>query len=293
MIFVKELDVYLRTFFYWINFNFYSQNFNLFEEVKAWKRFLDNNQGALREIEESAGAFGFKHDVSRGRGMAGEKEIRTQRMNFFLPFDGLRIYPRLLYSEGYLPKPSNFEKHRYYFTYYPKVLMPIFKKTEKKTWEALLSHHWTVGTHRHIKKTKEHLIAYNVSVPVNLATIVEEELHTLGKKVHGKTTREDILNMIRTRDPNLEKEIELNLNHILSAEEKRFRDFGDLIREEKSPEMRKLETFCDLFEKNNRNVKRRITKYKLEDVRAHYHHSIFHLHSNCRRWTSLTLYMTG
>jgi hypothetical protein len=56
------------------------------------------------------------------------------------------------------------------------------------------------------------------------------------------------LTAIRTKDPTLEKEIELNLNHILSAEEKRFRDFGDLIEKERSPEIRKLQTFCNLFE---------------------------------------------
>ena len=126
--------------------------------------------------------------------------------------------------------------------------MPTFKRTGDAVWEVGLTTHWTIGTHRYIKETKEHLIAYNVSVPVNLATIIEEELHALGEKVHGGTKREDILNEIRNKDPNLQKEIELNLNHILSAEEKRFRDFGNLILEERSPEIRKLKTFCNLFE---------------------------------------------
>ena len=95
----------------------------------------------------------------------------------------------------------------------------------------------TLGTHRYIEETKEHRIAYNVSVPVNLYTIIEEELHALGEEVHGRKKTPDVLTLIK-KNPKLQNEIELNLNHILSAEEKKFTSFGNLIREEKAPEIR-------------------------------------------------------
>lgn len=249
MIFVDELDVYLRSFHYWINFDVYLESFSFSDEIRAWKSYLDDNNNIFKQIEISAETFGFKHDFGKARGMYGEREIETRRINFYLSFDGLKIYPRLLYSEGYLPKPEDFEAHRYFFTYLPKVLMPIFQKQGTDSWKITLSQHWTIGSHRYIKDKKEHLIAYNVSVPVNLRTIIEEELHSLGENVHGTTKTEDVLTSLRSKDPNLEKEIELSLNHILSAEEKRFRDFGDLIQKEKAPEIRILRAFCNLFEK--------------------------------------------
>lgn len=56
--------------------------------------------------------------------------------------------------------------------------MPFFRKKGQK-WEVILTHHWTAGTHRYIKETKEHMIAYSVSVPLDLGIIIEEELHSL------------------------------------------------------------------------------------------------------------------
>jgi hypothetical protein len=248
LIFVNELDVYLRAFYYWINFDMYSQNFALSDELKAWKNFLDKSQSLFKKIEDSADEFGFRHGLGKAKGMSGEKEVATQRMNFYLPFDGLRIYPRLLYSEGYLPKLGDFETHRYYFTYHPKVLMPIFTKLADRSWETTLSQHWTIGSHTYVAERKEHWIAYNVSAQVNLRTIIEEELHCLSEEVHGTTKTDDVLNAIRAKDPTLEKEIGLNLDHILSAEEERFRAFGNLMDNEMFPEIRKLQSFCNLFE---------------------------------------------
>ncbi len=91
-------------------------------------------------------------------------------------------------------------------------------------------------------------MVYNVSVPVILRTIVEEELHSIEQNIHRTTRTSDVVNFIKAKNPKLKKEIGLNLNHILSTEEEKFTLFGEIIRKEFASEIRKLKKFCDLFE---------------------------------------------
>jgi hypothetical protein len=249
IIFVEELDTYLRCFYYWINFDSYATVFDMPEELKSWRLFFNDNQRMFRDIEISADKFGFIHNFGGARAMFGSKEVTTRRMNFFLPFDGLRVYPRLLYSEGYLPTPKDFNLHRYFFTYLPLLLGLFYKKKEDGSEEPVLSVGATAGSHRKDKKSGEHWIAYNVSVPINMGVIIEEELHSHGDKIHGTTNVQEVLKAIQTNDPQLQNEIELNLNGILSVEEQKFRSFGNLMTQEKTPDLRKMKVFNELFEK--------------------------------------------
>ena len=65
-----------------------------------------------------------------------------------------------------------------------------------------------------------------MAVDVGLRTIVEEELHAQIGELHETTTTAEVVQKIEENMPELKKEIEANLNRILSTEEKKFKDLG-------------------------------------------------------------------
>ena len=249
MVYIRELDILLRSFFYWRNYKWYQQALQIYEDVTAWIDFLQDNRSIYRTIASSAKEFQLIDKVGHARGMHGEREAVMHIRHLYFPCAGLKLYPRLLYSEGYLPQPAEFSQHRYYFTYYPQVLVPAYHRDDDDTWSiARLRPRTTTGTHWYLKTSNEHRIAYNIAVPITLYTIIEEELHALGKLIHGTSTIKEILAQIKSKDPALNSEITSNLNRVLSTETQRYQQYSDHIASAHAPLLQMLTTFSTLFE---------------------------------------------
>ena len=111
--------------------------------------------------------------------------------------------------------------------------------------ELVPATHWIVGTCS--PKDDGNDIAYNVAVNVDLRTIVEEELHCQIKNLHETDNTNEVTKSIETQMPDLKDEIVANLNRILSTEEKKFKDLGNIIKIGFASELRILETFVIKF----------------------------------------------
>jgi len=251
MIDVPELDLYIKTIFYVFNSNSeIYRDLSLSEDVKSWIKFFINNQRMLHRFEQTAERpeFGFTFEPGRASSMFGVRQIVDLFDPYLvLPAQFLKIYPRLLYSNGFLEEPPNFENFKYFFRYYPKMSVPVFRRRQE-TNEIYQepSQHWVIGTHGIVGD--EHHISYNVAVEVGLGTIIEEELHGQTEEVHGTTRVEDVVKDIEDRMPELKIEIEQNLNRILSTEEKKFQDLGEVLSVECASELRILDEFVKKFE---------------------------------------------
>lgn len=251
MIDVPELDIYLKTFFYFLNnqAEFYSP-VTFSDQLNSRLRFLTNNPGIFQKFEQTAerADFGFDFSVSPSSSMFGDREFRNIRDPILiLPAQYLKIYARLIYANDFLTQPESFDEWRYFLRYYPKIIVNVYKRIQgTQDFRVFPCHHWNIGSHG--IRGSEHLISYNVTVPVDIGTVVEEELHGQEARVHETTNRGDIVNRIRDSMPELIEEIEGNLNLILSAEERRFKELGGVLRTENSSELRTLETFVELFE---------------------------------------------
>lgn len=251
MIDVPELDLYLKTAFYVFNSNSeVYRDLDFSEDIKSWIKFLQTNQLMLHRFEHTAErpGFGFAFEPARATSMYGVREVvGLFDPHLVLPAQFLKIYPRLIYLNGFLQEPSHFEKFKYFFRYYPKMVVPIFRQREG-TGEVYQepSHYWVKGTHGVVGD--EHHISYNVAVEVDLNTIIEEELHAQTEGVHGTTTVVDIVRDIEEKMPELKIEIEQNLNRILSTEEKIFQDLGEALSIEGASELRILDQFVKKFE---------------------------------------------
>jgi hypothetical protein len=92
------------------------------------------------------------------------------------------------------------------------------------------------------------MISYNVAVNVNLNTIVEEELHGQIQNLHSTSNTQTVVRQIEMVNIGLKKEIEENLNRILSTEEKKFKELGSIIHTEFASELRTMQCFIDKFE---------------------------------------------
>lgn len=247
MIDVPQLDLFLKALYYWLNYDEYLKYFDVLEDLFSWKDFFDKNQGTFPPPPYFS-KFGFVMKPVTAKGMFGEVELITKRGDMFLPIPGLSVYPRLLYYKGYLPEPIDFEKHEYFFMYYPKLIRPRFTKNSEGTLKTMITMGWTGGTMRYDKDADKYLIAYNVAVPVNIRVIIEEELHSLGGKVHGLPTVDEIVSQIESKDPTLIRDIEDSLNRVLSTEENRFKELGDLLQKEYSSELNLMKEFIVKFE---------------------------------------------
>ena len=194
--------------------------------------------------------FGFTFGIGRANSMYGLREIRRMfDPNLLLPAPFLKIYPRLLYSYDFIEESPEFASHEYYFRYYPKMTVRVYVRPRPRARMILRpSQHWIIGTHSHIQQNGRHIISYNVAVDVGLRTIVEEELHAQVANLHGTTTTADVVQNIEENMPELKEEIEANLNRILSTEEKKFMELGDVLRVECASELRILEDFVTKFE---------------------------------------------
>jgi hypothetical protein len=252
MIDVPELDLYLKTVYYAWNSNSEIYRNLLSEELKSWVSFFGANQGMIQRFKSTVERpeFGFTFGIGKANSMYGEKEIRglfDPVLHLSAPF--LKIYPRLLYAYGFLKENPDFDSHEYVFRYYPKMIVQIYVRRDAKgKWILEPSQHWIIGTHSFIEETKRHVISYNVAVNVDIRTIVEEELHAQVPDLHETVTVAEIVKKIEEKAPNLKKEIEANLNRILSTEEKKFLDLGDILRVEHASELRILEDFVTKFE---------------------------------------------
>ena len=150
-------------------------------------------------------------------------------------------------AQPVIKKTLDFDFHEYFFRYYPKMTVRIYaEKDAKGKWILKPSQHWIIGTHGHVDK--KHIISYNVAVDVDLRTIVEEELHAQIANLHETTTVAEVVKNIEEKNPNLKLEIEANLNRILSTEEKKFKELGNILRVEYASELRILENFVNKFE---------------------------------------------
>ncbi len=251
MIDVPELDIYLNSFFYFYNWqaDFYSL-VDYSDEIRSWFAYLQRNQSIFRRFIELVQRpdFGFTLRAGKARTMYGEREFRgvkTPYLNY--PAQYLRIYARLLYKYGFLPAPTSFDSHKYFLLYMPKKLVYVYKRINgSQELQPFVTQHRINGSHS--MQNKQHNIVYNVAVPLDLGVIVEEELHALGREIHGTTRKADIVKRITEENPNLVTEIESNLNLILSSEEKRFKEIGERLRIEESSELDKLRKFVNLFE---------------------------------------------
>lgn len=254
MIDVPELDLYLKTVFYSWNSNSEIYRGVLSEELKSWVSFFGINAGMIQRFKATVERpeFGFTFEVGRATSMYGLKEIKRMFDPYLLlPAPFLKIYPRLLYTHGFIKEPADFDSHEYLFRYYPKMTVRVYLKKEENTQELVLtpSQHWVIGTHSQNDSDKKHTISYNVAVNVDLRTIVEEELHAQIPNLHETVTVADVVKDIEEKKPDLKREIEANLNRILSTEEKKFTDLGDTLRVENASELRILEDFVTAFEK--------------------------------------------
>lgn len=250
MIDVPELDLYLKTIFYAYNSNSEIYRDILSDELKSWVSFFGVNQGILQRFKETVEKpeFGFTFEIGRANSMYGAKEVkRLFDPNLLLPAPFLKIYPRLLYEYDFIKEPADFGCHEYFFRYYPKMTVRVyFKKDNNGNYVLQPSQHWIIGTHG-IRDTK-HVISYNVAVLVDLRTIVEEELHAQIANLHGTVTVADVVKSIEEKNPELKREIEANLNRILSTEERKFRDLGNTLKVEYASELRILQNFVNKFE---------------------------------------------
>lgn len=250
MIDVPELDLYLKTVYYAWNSNSEIYRDILSDELKSWISFFGINHGMIQRFKATVERpeFGFTFEIGRANSMYGEKEIKGLfDPVLLLPAPFLKIYPRLLYTYKFIEEPPDFDCHEYFFRYYPKMTVRVYlKKGDKGDLILQPSQHWIIGAHGH--KDKKHSISYNVAVAVDLRTIVEEELHAQIPNLHGTTTTADVVKDIEEKKPDLKKEIEANLNRILSTEEKKFLDLGDTLRVEHASELRILENFVNKFE---------------------------------------------
>jgi hypothetical protein len=250
MIDVPELDLYLKSVYYAYNSNSEIYRDILSEELKSWISFFGANQGMIQRFKATVEKpeFGFTFEIGRANSMYGAREIRGMFDPYLLlPAPFLKIYPRLLYAHNFIKESPDFDAHEYFFRYYPKMTVRIYiKQDEQGKWILHPSQHWVIGAHGQIEK--RHVISYNVAVAVDLRTIVEEELHAQIPNLHKTVTVEDVVKNIEERKPDLKKEIEANLNRILSTEEKKFMDLGDTLRVEHASELRILEDFVTKFE---------------------------------------------
>jgi hypothetical protein len=249
MIDVPELDVFLKTIYYSFNCNAPIYKDVLSKETQVQSSYMYSLQGTFMRFKEliEKSELGFSFTVSRCTSMYGACELKTLYDPFLIlaaPY--LKIYPRLLYSDGFINKTPEFEKHDYYFRYYPKMLVRVYAKTGENT-KLLPSTHWILGSHNLDAKGRT-MISYNVAVNVNLHTLVEEELHGQIHNLHSTNTTQSVVKQIETTNPCLRKEIEENLNRILSTEEKKFKDLGNIIHIEFASELRNMQCFIDKFE---------------------------------------------
>lgn len=252
MIDVPELDLYLKTVYYAWNSNSPIYRGILSEELQSWVSYFGANQGIINRFNNTVRRpeFGFTFEIGRANSMYGLQEIRGMfDPNLLLPAPFLKIYPRLLYSYDFIEESPDFASHEYYFRYYPKMTVRVYVRPRPRVRMILRpSQHWVIGTHAHIQQNGRHIIAYNVAVDVGLRTIVEEELHAQVANLHGTTTTATVVQNIEESMPELKEEIEANLNRILSTEEKKFMDLGDVLRVECASELRILEDFATKFE---------------------------------------------
>lgn len=127
-------------------------------------------------------------------------------------------------------------------------MVRIYRQTEDGQEVILVpSTHWIVGTHTPLANERC-LISYNVAVNVDLSTIVEEELHDQIPNLHDTQNTQQVTERIDRENPALRDEIVANLNRILSTEEKKFKDLGNMLRIECASELRILQNFVDCFE---------------------------------------------
>lgn len=249
MIDVPELDLYLKSVFYAYNSNSEIYRDILSEELKSWVSFFGINAGLLQRFKETVEKpeFGFTFEVGRANSMYGAKEVRGLfDPQLLLPAPFLKIYPRLLCEYDFIKEPESFKYHEYFFRYYPKMTVRIYFKKDDKDLILQPSQHWIIGTHG--TRDTKHIISYNVAVLVDLRTIVEEELHAQIPELHSTMTVSDVVKNIEEKNPELKKEIEANLNRILSTEERKFRELGNTLRVEYASELRILENFVNKFE---------------------------------------------
>lgn len=251
MIDVPELDLYIKTFFYYLNSGSeIYRNIDFSEELKSRISFLKNNQGILVRFQNTVTKpeFGFTFGLGRANSMYGIREVVGLFDPYLtLPAKFLKIYPRLLYSHGFLTIPTNFENYKYFFRYYPKMIVQVYKQRQgtQEVYQET-STYWVLGTHSQV--SNENHISYNVAVEVNLDTIIEEELHGQIEQLHSANPVADIVRNIQEKMPELKLEIEQNLNRILTTEEKKFQDLGDVLRIENASELRILDQFVTMFE---------------------------------------------
>lgn len=250
MIDVPELDLYLKTVYYAWNSNSEIYRDILSEELKSWVSFFGVNQGMIQRFKATVERpkFGFSFGIGKSNSMYGKKEIRGLfDPVLLLPAPFLKIYPRLLYTYGFLKESPDFDSHEYFFRYYPKMTVRVYVKQDAEgKWILMPSQIWVIGTHSH-GDTKD-AISYNVAVDVDLRTIVEEELHGQIPNLHETVTVAEVVKNIEEKKLDLKKEIEANLNRILSTEERKFMDLGDTLRVEHASELRILEDFVTKFE---------------------------------------------
>lgn len=243
MIDVQELDTFLKALYYWLNYDEYHKCFAILGDLFSWKDFFDRNRGFFPPPSYFQ-KFGFISKPVTSKSMYGTVELEMKRANLFFPVPGLSVYPRLLYYKGYLPETDDFDKHEYFFMYYPKLIRPHFTTGPK----PIVSMGWTRGTASYEKEVDKYMIAYNVAVPVNIHTVIEEELHALRIRAHGLPVVDEIQKQIEEKDPSLKRDIEDSLNRILSTEENRFRQLGDLLQREYSSELHLMNDFISKFE---------------------------------------------
>jgi hypothetical protein len=250
MIDVPELDLYLKTVYYAWNSNSEIYRDILSKELKSWVSFFGANHGMIQRFKATVERpeFGFSFGIGKSNSMYGKKEIRGLfDPVLVLPAPFLKIYPRLLYTNGFLKESPDFSGHEYFFRYYPKMIVRVYVKQDAEgKWILEPSQHWIIGTHSH--GDKNDVISYNVAVDVGLGTIVEEELHAQIPDLHSTMTVAEVVKNIEEKNLDLKKEIEANLNRILSTEEKKFMDLGDTLRVEHASELRILEDFVTKFE---------------------------------------------
>jgi hypothetical protein len=251
MIDVPELDTFIKSIFYSLNCNapIYAGIFS--KEAQTAASFMLSQQGTFvrfKDVAEQSG-LGFSFSIGRCNSMFGVSEMKGLYDPVLLlaaPF--LKIYPRLIYSHNFIQKTVDFGQHNYYFRYYPKMLVRVYVKTEDgKETKLIPSTHWLMGSHNRTVDGKT-IISYNVAVNVDINTIVEEELHGQIPNLHDTNSRQDIVKKIETDMPELRNEIESNLNRILSTEEKKFKELGNILRVEFASELRTMDAFIKKFE---------------------------------------------
>jgi hypothetical protein len=247
MIDVPELDIFIKSAYYAMNCNAPIYKGILTREVQTYCSFVASQQGTYMRFKELVEQSGFAFTIARCNSMYGVCELKALYDPYLIlsaPF--LKIYPRLLYSNGFIKEMPDFEKYEYFFRYYPKMLVRQYVKDGDKT-KLVPTTHWILGTHNKGADGRT-IISYNVAVNVNLHTIVEEELHGQIQDLHNTTDTSKVVKQIETINPSLKKEIEENLNRILSTEEKKFKDLSSIIRVEMSSELRSFQSFIDKFE---------------------------------------------